>query len=232
MLDSISYANENITTIAIGNFSKSQITSIIPKNWTPLTFESITNHTDYYLTRENNKTIFKAVSNNSASGYIHKVSIDPKEFPILSWDWKVDNLIAKADINTKSGDDYPARIYISFAYDVARLKNWEKLKVNAYYLANGEYPPLAVLNYVWDNKQPIGYSIPNAYTNHVRMLVAQSGEKNVGKWVAQRVNIYQDYIRIFGETPGKITAIAIMTDTDNTKESATAYYGDILLSKF
>ena len=63
------------------------------------------------------------------------------------------------------------------------------------------------------------------------MLVAQSGQNEVGQWVRQKVNIYQDYIRVFGEPPGKITAVAIMTDTDNTMESTTAYYGDIYLSK-
>lgn len=217
--------------ITVANFSSMDIRSITPRNWNPLTFDSIDNHTAYFLARDNDKTILKAVSNNSASGYLQKVSIDPKRFPILTWQWKIDNLISKADINTKSGDDYPARIYITFEYDMERLSGWEKFKVEAYYLANGEYPPLAVLNYVWDNKQPIGYSTPNAYTAHVQMLVAQSGNTNVGQWVTQRVNIYQDYQRVFGEVPGKITAVAIMTDTDNTMESATAYYGDIHLSK-
>lgn len=227
----ISHANDETTTIRIGNFSNEDITSITPKNWTPLTFDNIDNHTAYFLTRDLNTTILKAVSNNSASGYVHKISIDPKVFQFLSWHWKIDNIISQADINTKAGDDYPARIYITFEYDATRLSGWEKFKVDAYYIVHGEYPPLAVLNYVWDNRQPIGYSVANAFTNSVQMLVAQSGNKNTGKWVKQKTNIYQDYIRVFGEAPGKITAIAIMTETDNTKSSATAYYGDIVLSK-
>ena len=231
ILSSPSQSEENITTITIGNFSKESISSITPSNWSPLTFDSIDKETAYFLYRDNNKTIFKAVSNSSASGYIHKISVNPKEFPTLTWQWKIDNLISKANINTKSGDDYPARIYITFEYDMERLSGWEKFKVEAYYLSKGVYPPLAVLNYVWDNKQPIGYSTPNAYTDRVQMIVVQSGDTKVGKWVTQQVNIYDDYVRVFGETPGKITAIAIMTDTDNTMESATAYYGDIHLSK-
>ena len=230
------YAMDETTKISdgklsVGNFSTLDVSSITPINWKPLTFDSIDNHTAYFLVRDNNKTILKAISNNSASGYIHKVSINPKEFPFLTWSWKIDNLISKADINTKSGDDYPARVYITFEYDIERLSGWEKFKVEAYYLAHGEYPPLAVLNYVWDNKKPIGYSTPNAYTDRVQMLVAQSGNNKVGQWVSQQVNIYQDYLRVFGEPPGKITAVAIMTDTDNTMESTTAYYGDIHLSK-
>jgi len=41
----------------------------------------------------------------------------------------------------------------------------------------------------------------------------------------------EDYKQAFGKEPPMISGIAIMTDTDNTGESATAYYGDILLKK-
>lgn len=218
-------------SIVVGNFSQQKLSSITPKNWQPLDFASIEKKTAYFLTSDENKVIFKAVSHASASGYIHKVSIDPKEYPLLSWQWKIDKLIDNADIDTKSGDDYPARIYITFEYDIERLSGWEGLKVDLYKSIHGVYPPLAVLNYVWDNKKPIGYSTPNAYTNRVQMIVSQSGSNKIGQWVTQEVNIYEDYKRVFGETPLKITAIAIMTDTDNTGESATAYYGDIKLNR-
>jgi len=224
----IAYSND---TIIIGNFSAHNVSAITPKNWQPLTFNSIENKTAYFLDRDNNKVIFKAVSNASASGYIKKLSIEPKDYPILQWQWKIDKLLEKADINSKEGDDYPARIYITFEYDKERLSGWESFKVDLYKSLHGEDPPLAVLNYVWDNKQPIGYSTANAYTNRVQMIVSQTGNTHVGKWVTQQVNIYEDYKRVFGEAPMKITAIAIMTDTDNTGESATAYYGDIQLKK-
>jgi len=224
-----SFSQNNRITVA--SFTTEKINAITPTNWKAMTFDNIETPTAYFLTRDQNKTIFKAVSNAGASGYIRKISIDPKEYPILTWNWKIDNLIEKADINTKEGDDYPARIYITFEYDLQRLSGWESFKVELYKSIHGEYPPLAALNYVWDNKSPIGYTTPNAYTDHVQMLVAQSGEKHLGKWVKQRVNIYKDYQRVFGETPMKVTAIAIMTDTDNTLESATAYYGDIHFSK-
>jgi len=225
------YSAQAGDSIVVGDFSSQNISSITPTGWIPLNFDSIDSKTAYYLTRDKGKVIFKAVSNASASGYINKLSIDPEEFPILSWQWKIDNLIDKANINTKDGDDYPARLYVTFEYDIERLSGWESFKVELYKSIHGVYPPLAVLNYVWDNKQPVGYATPNAYTKRVQMLVIQSGKKNVGKWVNQEVNLYQDYKRVFGETPLKITAIAIMTDSDNTGESATAYYGDIVLKK-
>ncbi len=224
----LAYADKTLT---IGNFSQQDIRNITPKGWQPLHFPSIENKTAYFLTRDDNKIIFKAVSHASASGYIHKVSIDSKEYPILNWQWKIDNILNTANINTRAGDDYPARLYIMFDYDIERLTEMERYKADLYKSFNGKYPPLAVLNYVWDNKHPIGYTTSNAYTNRVQMFVSQTGTAKVGKWVSQQVNIYEDYKRVFGEAPMKINAIAIMTDTDNTGESATAYYGDIKLKR-
>jgi len=224
------YSQSN-NDIFAGKFSDENINSITPNHWQPLKFDGIDNQTAYFLTHDNQNVILKAVSHSSASGYLRKISIDPKDYPYLSWRWKVDNLIEKANIKTKEGDDYPARVYITFEYDLTRLSGWESFKVELYKSVHGEYPPLAALNYVWDNKQPIGFTTPNAYTERVQMLVAQSGKKHVGQWVEQKVNILEDYKRVFGETPMKITAVAIMTDTDNTKESATAYYGDIKFTK-
>ncbi len=231
ILHSTAYGEENRHTIFAGNFSAEKLSSITPKDWSTLKFDGIEQHTAYFLSRDNGQVVLKAVSNASASGFIRKISIDPAQYPVLSWRWKIDKLVKNADIKTKQGDDYPARLYITFDYDLSRLSGWESFKIELYKSVHGEYPPLAALNYVWDNKHPVGFSTANAYTNRVQMLVAQSGTKHVGNWVEQKVNIYEDYKRVFGEVPLKITAVAIMTDTDNTKESATAYYGDIRFHK-
>ncbi|MDE3050519.1 MAG: DUF3047 domain-containing protein, partial [Nitrospirota bacterium] len=71
----------------------------------------------------------------------------------------------------------------------------------------------------------------NAYTNFAQMIVVESGPQKVGAWVDEERNIYEDYKRAFGEEPPMINGVAIMTDTDNTKDVATAYYGDIVFQK-
>ena len=218
-------------TIHVAEFSKASISDLTPNGWQALIFPSIENKTAYFLSRENSITVVKAVSNSSASGFFRKVNLDPKKYPLLRWDWKVDNTINNADVKTKEGDDYSARIYISFFYDPSRLKGMEKVKYNLYTLLSGEEPPLAVINYIWDNKSPIGTITDNAYSDRVKMITVQSGNKNIKHWVSEQRNIYLDYIKAFGEEPGNITGVAIMTDTDNTRESAVAYYGDILLSQ-
>ncbi len=231
LITSVAYAQNTKDHILVANFSAEEINSITPANWEVMKFDSIKRQTAYFLARDKNRTILKAVSNASASGYIRKISINPENYPILTWQWKIDNLIKRSNMKTRQGDDYPARIYISFDYDIERLTGAERFKIELYKSIHAKYPPLATLNYVWDSKNPVGYTTPNAYTNRVQMLVAQSGKAQVGQWVTQTVNIYEDYKRVFGETPMKVTAVAIMTDTDNTGESVTAYYGNIYFSK-
>lgn len=86
--------------------------------------------------------------------------------------------------------------------------------------------PIAALNYVWDRRAPAGLFADNAYTDFAKMVVVRSGPQSVGAWVEEERNVYDDYRKAFGEEPPMVKGVAIMTDTDNTKESATAYYGD------
>jgi hypothetical protein len=145
----------------------------------------------------------------------------------LRWRWKVENLLAKGDVTRKQGDDYPARIYIAFAYDPKRASVGQRIKYEAARLFYGEYPPHAGLNYIWDSKAPPGAVVPNPFTDRVQMIVVDSGPAHVGEWVSHERNIYDDYRKAFKEEPPMISGVAIMTDTDNTGESAAAYYGEI-----
>ena len=91
--------------------------------------------------------------------------------------------------------------------------------------------PIAAINYIWESKVPKGTIVDNAFTDLVKMIVIESGEGEVGHWVEEERNLYEDYKKAFGEEPYLVNGVAIMTDTDNTGESATAYYGDIIFRK-
>ena len=85
------------------------------------------------------------------------------------------------------------------------------------------------INYIWANRLPAGESLPNAYTSNAVMVAVESGNDKAGTWVREERNIYEDYRALFGKEPPDLGAVAIMTDTDNTGEEATAWYGDITL---
>jgi len=217
--------------IEVEKFSAATAGETLPPGWKPLTFKKIERHTTYKLVKDNNTVVVKAVAEASASGLTREIKINPKEYPVVQWRWKVSNILKKGDVRTKAGDDYPARIYITFEFDASKLGFFEKVKYEAVRILYGQYPPLGAINYIWESKAPIGTIVPNPYTDRVIMFVVESGPSKLKQWVNEERNIFEDYKKAFGQEPPMISGIAIMTDTDNTGESATAYYGDILFKK-
>ena len=93
--------------------------------------------------------------------------------------------------------------------------------------ATGKELPYAQMIYIWSNAEPVGTVIENTHTRRVRMVVAASGAADAGKWVTLTRNVAEDFKRAFGEEPGTMTDVGIMTDTDNTGATVDAWYGDI-----
>ncbi|MGA0025157.1 MAG: DUF3047 domain-containing protein, partial [Burkholderiales bacterium] len=91
--------------------------------------------------------------------------------------------------------------------------------------------PAATLCYVWDGKAPVETIAASAYTDRVRLIVAESGPARVGQWVAMERNIARDFQAAFGEAAPPVNGIIIATDSDNTGAKATAFYGDIFFYK-
>lgn len=221
-------AGENQQMI-VGDFSLQSKT--IPESWQPLTFGSIDEHTSYTLVDDQNIKVIKAESNESASGLTKKISFNPKTYPYLSWRWKVNKAISGTDVTSKSGDDYAARIYVMFKYDLKDLSEDEQSRISWYKFFNGKLPPLATLNYIWANKMPVGNIVSSPYTDRVKMVILKNKESALQEWHVEERNIYEDYKKAFGEEPKDVISIAIMTDTDNTNAMAETYFGDIVVSK-
>jgi hypothetical protein len=175
--------------------------------WTPKIF---TGTTDYRLVHENGRVAVKATSHAAASGLIKKIRFNPATYRYLKWSWKIDHTIKGGDERSKAGDDYAARLYVVFP---GRFF-WQ----------------MKAINYIWANTLPKGESLPNPYTAEDMMLAVESGPAEAGQWRTEERDIVADYRFLFGEDPDEATAIAIMTDTDNTGGSATAWYGEIILS--
>jgi len=214
-----------------GLFSSASAGNKLPAGWRPLTFSRIGRHTEYSLVEEDGTVVLKAVSKQSASGLTRALSIAPAEYPIIQWRWKVNNILQTGDVHSKDGDDYPARIYISFAFDPDKAGILERLEQEAARLIQGQHVPYRAISYIWGSNSPAGTMIANAYTKRVMMFVVEGGDEKLQQWVTERRNIYEDYRMAFGEEPAMISGVAIMTDTDNTRESAIAWYGDIVFRR-
>lgn len=220
-----------IAPLVVGPFAQATPGGPLPGGWAPLEFSGIERHTEYSLVRDGDGTVVvRAFAERSASGLIRKVDLPADERPLLSWRWKAERLLARGDVRRKDGDDYSARLYVSFRYSPERLSLAQRIRWGTYRVFYGEYPPHAALNYIWDANAPAGTTVPNPFTDRVRMIVVESGPARLSQWVAYERDIAADYRLAFGEEPPPISGIALMTDADNTGETATAYYGDITLS--
>jgi len=176
----------------------------ISPGWSTKSFKGTT---EYIWSKENETGFVRAVSKGAASGLYYKIKYNSRHYPYITWRWKVDNIIAKGNALVKSGDDYGARVYVVFP---------------AFFFWNTK-----AINYIWANKLPKGQVVPNPYTVNNIMISVESGEVETGSWITETRNVYEDYKNSFGAEPPEVGAIAIMTDTDNTGESATAAYGPI-----
>ena len=219
--------------LEVGKFSAAAPGSEFPDSWKPLTFKKVPRQTAYSLVRDGDIVVLMATSQAAASGLTRAITINPRDYPVVQWRWKITNLIQKSDVTRKDGDDYPARLYITFQYDSSRVGFFERAKYETARWLYGEYPPLAALNYIWANKEATGTMVRNAYTDRARMIVVENAGSGLNTWVTEERNLIEDYRRTFGETAEipMISGVAVMTDTDNTGESATAYFGDIVFKK-
>ena len=212
--------------LRVGAFSDQDPTRERPADWQPISFSNIDTKTQYDLVRRGDGTVVRAQSDGGAAGLGTETRIDLTEYPILEWRWRVNGVVEKGNARTKDGDDYAARLYVTFDYD--DLGFGDRVKLTALRALGYDELPTRALNYVWANRVEQGTVLENAYTDWVMMVAVRSGEGEAGRWVTERRNVLADYREAFGEDPPPVNGIAIMTDTDNTGGAATAYYGDIL----
>jgi hypothetical protein len=192
----------NVNKVVVSDFSQMGLSG-----WDVKSFDG---KTDYELVGEVGSEYLRASADASASALFKKIKINLNDTPYLNWSWRVDQALMPINELTKQGDDYAARIYVIVKRG---LSPW---KTNA-------------LNYVWSsNAMPLD-SWPNAYTDKAIMIPLRDQlDDNV--WVFEKVNIKDDFKKYFGIDVEKVDAVAIMTDTDNSRSQAVASYGDIFFS--
>ena len=151
---------------------------------------------------------------------------------VLRFSWFVPALIEQADLKNRDVDDAVARIILTF--DGAReqaFSSRDHMLSELARLVTGEPLPYATLMYVWDNRYPIGTIIPNPHTTRIRQLVVESGPGRLGQWVDIERDVQADFRRVFGESPGALLSIGIMTDSNNTGTETEAWFGPVSLTR-
>ena len=172
--------------------------------------KSFNGSTAYGLVQEHGRNVVMAVSRASASGLTRKIRFDPSKYRYLRWSWKISQTIKNGDEKSKAGDDYAARIYVVFP--------------------GRHFWQTKAINYIWANRLPKGEHVSSPYASDSKMVAVESGNGKAGQWLTEERDLLADYRMLFGTEPQEADAIAIMTDTDDTRTTAQAWYGEISLA--
>jgi len=201
----------------------------MPNGWNFYRIAPYKKNTVYRLETYQGKTVLSANSKTSASGLAVKLRPRQANNLWLQWEWKALGALPDADNAESYQDDAPLRILVAFDGNKSKLSLKEKMTFEMANLISGQEMPYATLMYIWSGKSPIDTVITNAHTSRIKMIVVDSGWENLGNWHKHQRDLAADYRHVYGEAPGEVIGIALLTDTDNTKSETRAIYGDIEL---
>jgi len=183
--------------------------------------------TSFALVTLDGQTVMQMDAADAGASLYRPIALDPARTPVMRWRWRIRELIAHADLSTRAGDDVPARLYVMFDYPLGKLDLVERGKILLARSVAGDLVPAAALCYAWDGKLPEGSAFWNAYSDRVRIIVAESGPARIGQWVDEERDLVADFRAAFGEAPPAISGIAIAADTDQTGATVRSWFGDI-----
>lgn len=202
----------------------------------PWRFTSLPNKspTRFQVVQQGDQRVLKVEADQSYGNLVHATQAPLDAGTTLAWRWRVEQFVQDADLRTRAGDDGIAKVCVFFDFPTDRLPVGERTRLALARRATGEQVPSEALCYVWDQKEPKGSALVNAFTRRMRMVVLESGPADrQGGWMAERRNLLADYQRAFGDESGGImpdvVAVAISADADNTQGHGVAYFSDLVL---
>jgi hypothetical protein len=201
----------------------------LPTGWNFYRIAPYKKNTVYRLENYQGRTVLRANAITSASGLAVKLRPRQTNNLWLQWEWKATGALPDADNAQSLQDDAPLRILVAFDGNKSKLSLKEKLNFEMANLISGQEMPYATLMYIWSGKTPVDTIIANAHTSRIKMIVVDSGKEGLGEWRRHSRDLAADYKRAYGEAPGEIIGVALLTDTDNTRSETRAFYGDIEL---
>ena len=184
--------------------------------------------TQYAWTVKDGRPALEARADQSASMMRKRLQLAPADLGSVSFSWWVQDVLAGADLGTAGLGDAPARVLFAFSGDHALLAPRTRMMFDLAETLSGERPPFATLMYVFGHE---GASPDQMFvhprTDRVRKIVLDVGPEQTRRWRMHRRDLAADFRRAFGEEPGTLVSVAVMTDADNTQQGARAWYGPI-----
>ena len=172
----------------------------------------------------------QATARQSASMLRQSIRVEPAQLGVIKFSWKVPQLIAGADLSQRETHDSPVRVVLAFEGDRSKFSMKNSMLSELASALTGEPMPYATLMYVWCNACPQGEMLSSPRTDRIREIPLESGPDRLGQWRHYERDIRADFEKAFGEPPGALLDVGLMSDTDNTRETAVAWYGAVSLA--
>jgi hypothetical protein len=226
------FAANNDTVIDLGLSPTNFVEGKLPKGWKLNKTTGYTSDVSAEWIDDNGAIGIKLQSKGSLTFLGKTVSIDIQEYPVVTWRWKVENSLEGNDERTIRGDDHPIRIFFVFEPDKLNQSLWFRTKRVLFLdMIHGHPVGGRFTEYLWSSHLETGEIINDPSKPMQKLIVAEGGSKNLGKWIEYERNLYEDFKMLYNEEPRKLIFIGIINDTDQTKQKATSYISDLRFHK-
>ena len=169
------------------------------------------NKTVYTVGKNDKGNFLKAVADNAASGLGKEVKIDLNQTPFINITWKIEKDLVGIKENTKKGHDFAARVFAVKKTGATPLSN-------------------RAINYVFSSNNEVGSNWPSPYTKKSIDNVLSNTQNNLNKWITVKANVKEDFKKFHNLDVNELDGLAIMSDTDNSKMKAIAFYQNIFFT--
>ena len=196
--------DKKTTVIQVEDFSRYKV-GTFPEGWKARGGDA----SKVYSIKKDTDSYLDANAINTAISIAKQFEYNLKDYPFLSWQWRVIEFPRGGDERYKKTGDSAAAIYVIFP-GLIRPDN---------------------IKYVWSTSLPISTTTESPYNSKTKIVVLRNQSSPTGTWVSEKVNVYEDYKRLFGSEPNQVKAIGLMSDSDNTESTAKAHYKAISICK-
>jgi hypothetical protein len=212
----------------VAPFSTARELDGLPRGWEEVVMRRDLPLTDYRLAELDGHRVLRA-RGRGASGLRHRLHLDPQAVPWMRWSWRTRVVPPGMCVQRTETDDSPARMVVAFHGDELDLSMRDRAVFELVHLITGQRLPYATLMYVWDAQLPVGTVVNYARTSRIRYLVVESGRERAGRWLRYERDLVEDFRQVFGEEPGWVDSVGLMTDSDDLKVEVETWYRDIRL---
>lgn len=204
--------SERKDIILVSKFYQGMNEDNVPKGWE---LDDKKKPIDISLKKEEEQFAVRLRSENSAFGIYRELKFNIRDYPFLNWEWKVEELPKGGSFLKKDKDDQAAQVYVSFG----SLSFFNK-------------PFVKAVGYYWSSTLPVGTEGECPTWSKSRVIVLQTGEEKLGKWISEKRNVYEDYKRLFDDDdPSKVSALRLYTNSQHTGTGTKAFFRNIYFSK-